>query len=192
MHSIFQEEEKIIITRPGEIFIDAGAYSGETCEAFSRWCSDYSKIYLMEPDVLMFQIASEYVKVKKINNVICVNKGAYSHETEIAFMNDAALGSSNINENGTDKIWTTSIDGMLNGKEATYIKMDIEGAEMEALRGAEETIQKYMPKLAISIYHKDDDLWKIPCYIKGKYPQYKLFIRHYTPFTTETVLYATT
>lgn len=191
-HAQYFPGNEIITTRQGEIFIDAGAYSGETSEAFSRWCRDYSKIYLMEPDALMFQIASEYVKLKKIENVICINKGAYSHSTELAFVNDAALGSSNISENGTDKIRTISIDDMLNGKEATYIKMDIEGVEMEALCGAEKTIQKYMPKLAISIYHKDADLWKIPCYIKKKYPQYKLFIRHYTPFTTETVLYATT
>lgn len=192
MHAQYFPGPEILTLRPGEIFIDAGAYSGETSEAFSKWCSDYSKIYLMEPDALMFQVASEYIKLKNIKNVICVNKGAYSHAAEIGFVNNAAMGSSNINESGTGKIQTISIDDMLNGEEATYIKMDIEGAEMEALHGAEKTIQKYMPKLAISIYHKDEDLWKIPYYIKKKYPQYKLFMRHYTPFTTETVLYATT
>lgn len=80
---------------------------------------------------------------------------------------------------------------MLKGKEATYIKMDIEGAEMAALEGARKTIAKFRPKLAISIYHEDDDLWKIPFYIKKQYPWYRLFIRHYTSVTTETVLYAT-
>ncbi len=192
MHEQYFPGTEIFTLQPGEVFIDAGAYSGETSEAFSKWCGDYSKIYLMEPDTLMFQVASEYIKLKNIKNVIFVNKGAYSYATEIAFVNDAALGSSNINKSGTDEIRTISIDDMLNGEKVTYIKMDIEGAEMEALCGAEKTIRKYMPKLAISVYHKDDDIWKIPCYIKRKYPQYKLFIRHYTPFTTETILYATT
>lgn len=182
---------EILTLSPGEIFIDAGAWNGETSEAFSKWCGDYSKIYLMEPDVLMFQIAKEYINLKEVDHVICINKGAYSHTTEIGFMNIAESGSSNISENGTEKIQTISIDEMLAGDKATYIKMDIEGAEMAALEGAEKTIEKYKPKLAISIYHKEDDLWKIPFYIKKKYPWYRLFIRHYTSFTTETVLYAT-
>lgn len=86
---------------------------------------------------------------------------------------------------------TISIDEMLEGEKCTFIKMDIEGAEMEALQGAQKSISKYYPKLAISIYHKDDDLWKIPYYIKKTWPEYKLYIRHYTYVTTETVLYAT-
>ena len=106
-------------------------------------------------------------------------------------MSIAESGSSRINEKGLEKIKTISIDEMLDGDKATYIKFDIEGAEMAALEGAKKTIQKHKPKLAISIYHKEDDLWKIPFYIKEKYPWYRLYMRHYTSVTTETVLYAT-
>ena len=189
-HQQYFPGKEILTTLPGEVFIDAGAYNGETSEEFSKWCKDYSKIYLMEPDGLMFQVAKEYIKLKKIDHVNCINKGAYSHTTEIGFMNIAESGSSNISEDGKEKIQTISIDEMLAGEKATYIKMDIEGAEMAALEGAEKTIVKYKPKLAISIYHNEDDLWKIPFYIKNKYPWYRIFIRHYTSFTTETVLYA--
>lgn len=70
--------------------------------------------------------------------------------------------------------------------------MDIEGAELPALIGAEKTILSCKPKLAISIYHNEDDLWNIPYYIYQKYPWYQLFIRHYTKITTETILYAVT
>lgn len=189
-HQQYFPGKEILTTLPGEVFIDAGAYNGETSEKFSKWCKDYSKIYLMEPDGLMFQVAKEYIKLKKIDHVNCINKGAYSHTTEIGFMNIAESGSSNISEDGKEKIQTISIDEMLAGEKATYIKMDIEGAEMAALEGAEKTIVKYKPKLAISIYHNEDDLWKIPFYIKNKYPWYRIFIRHYTSFTTETVLYA--
>lgn len=56
----------------------------------------------------------------------------------------------------------TLINGILRGQEATYIKMDIEGAEMETLKGCTKTIEQYRLKLAISIYHRDDDLWGIP------------------------------
>lgn len=190
-HAQYFPGPEILTLQHKEVFIDAGAYNGETSESFSKWCNDYSKIYLMEPDDLMFQVAQEYINLKKVSNVSCIKKGAYSHTAEISFQNIAESGSSNINENGTVKIQTIAIDEMLDGDKATYIKMDIEGAELAALEGAEKTIAKYKPKLAISIYHKDDDLWKIPFYIKQKYPWYKLYIRHYTPYTTETILYAT-
>lgn len=96
-----------------------------------------------------------------------------------------------IDENGGVAIETISIDELLDGSEASYIKMDIEGAEYEALLGASKTIEKFRPKLAISIYHKEDDLWKLPYYLMKNYPFYRFYIRHYTDITTETVLYAT-
>ncbi len=70
------------------------------------------------------------------------------------------------------------------------IKMDIEGAELEALKGAKKTIQRDKPKLAICIYHKTEDLWEIPLYIKELVSEYCLYIRHQTFGTGDTVLYA--
>ena len=72
----------------------------------------------------------------------------------------------------------------------TMIKMDIEGSELEALKGAKKTIQRDKPKLAICIYHKPEDMADIPLYIKELVPEYKLYIRHHSNFATETVLYA--
>lgn len=68
--------------------------------------------------------------------------------------------------------------------------MDIEGAELAALQGGAETIKRYKPKLAISIYHKPEDIIEIPIYIKSLVPEYKLYIRHYTNMYAETILYA--
>lgn len=75
-------------------------------------------------------------------------------------------------------------------EKVTFIKMDIEGAEYEALLGAKETIQKNKPKLAISIYHKPEDIISIPKLIKSMVPNYRLYIRHYSNADNETVLYA--
>lgn len=174
-----------------EVFVDAGGYNGETSWRFAHWTGgNYSKIYILEPDKLMADVAREYIKIKNMKRVILVNKGAYSCETKLSFHHDSLSGSSCITADGERAIETISIDEMLAGDRATFIKMDVEGVETEALIGAEKTINMYRPKLAISVYHKEDDLWKIPYYIKKKYPWYKLYMRHYTPITIETVLYA--
>lgn len=191
-HSQYFPTDGIIEPEPDEVFVDAGAHNGFTSFQFSEWTEGkYSKIYMMEPDPLMFEIMKEYVQLRKLKNVVPVNCGAWSSTCELRFKEDAATGSSKIVESGKTLINAISIDEMLHGERASFIKMDIEGAEMPALIGAEKTIQKYKPKLAISIYHKEDDLWEIPYYILTKYPYYKMYIRHYDYTTNETVMYAT-
>ena len=198
IEEVYEEEhlqyfpaDEIIKPSEEEIFIDAGGYNGDTSVQFSKWVNGrYKKIYILEPDPLMQVVAREYVKLKELNNIEVVGKGAYSENAILKFASAAESGSSNINNNGIVCIETISIDSLLEGNKATYIKMDIEGAEMAALIGARETIEKYKPNLAISIYHKDDDLWKIPYYIMENYPWYRLYMRHYALTTNETVLYA--
>lgn len=181
-----------------EVFVDAGAYDGETAISFAHWSADsYSKIYCMEPDPVMYEVTKEIIKFKNITRAEIINKGAWNTTGKISFTMDNTSGSSRITESGTSVIETISIDELLDGEKATYIKMDIEGAEYEALLGCKRTIEKYRPKLAICIYHNEDDLWKLPHHIATNYPWYKLYIRHYgydgsdglyNP--NETVLYA--
>lgn len=83
-----------------------------------------------------------------------------------------------------------TLDDICAGKAVSFIKMDIEGAELPSLRGAEKVIEKYHPKLAICIYHSDSDMLEIPEYIMGKYPSYSLYVRHHSQCSAETVLYA--
>lgn len=189
-HSQYFPNSDILEPSDNEIFIDAGAYNGATSVEFAKWADNkYNKIYLMEPDPLMQRVAKEYITISGLHGAQIVGKGAYSKSTKLQFECNANSGSSNINEQGKNCIETISIDEMLDGKPATYIKMDIEGAELDALEGAKDTITRYKPKLAISIYHRDDDLWEIPYYILEKYPWYKFYIRHYEPTINETVLY---
>ena len=67
--------------------------------------------------------------------------------------------------------------------------MDIEGAELSAIKGAASSIRKFQPKLAISLYHKPTDIFEIPLYIAKEFPFYDMFIDHYTIHAEETVLY---
>lgn len=87
-------------------------------------------------------------------------------------------------------IETVALDETVYDRKPTYIKMDIEGAEQEALKGCKRIIQDYKPKLAICIYHKPDDLFEIPIMIKEMNPEYKLYVRQYADAWYDTVLYA--
>lgn len=83
-----------------------------------------------------------------------------------------------------------SIDNVLRGEKATFIKMDLEGAELMALEGAAFTIKKYKPRLAICIYHNPMDIYRIPLLLMSYRDDYVFYIRHYTTCIYETVLYA--
>jgi hypothetical protein len=77
-----------------------------------------------------------------------------------------------------------------NIEKVDFIKMDIEGAEANALVGAQKTIAKFRPKLAICVYHKKDDFYSIPTLINQICPDYSFHLDHYTIHREETVLYA--
>ena len=174
-----------------EVFIDAGAYDGSTSLEFINWVGGkYEHIYMLEPDEIMHCVCEEMIRLKKMDKVSLYKNGAYSKTGVLNFKSDFETGSSSISYSGDSMIETITIDEMLSDSKATYIKMDIEGAEKEALIGCKNTIEKYRPKLAICIYHEPNDLWEIPYYILKNYPFYNLYIRHYTDITTETILYA--
>jgi methyltransferase, FkbM family len=190
-HAQYFPTEDWIRLKDEEVFVDAGAHDGSTSLDFCNWTKGrYSKIYMMEPDPLMFEIMKEYAALNKMDHVVPIQSGAYSFTGELRFEEDSATGSSRITEAGETVIRVVSIDDMLKGEKATFIKMDIEGAEMEALLGAKKTIEKYKPRLAVSVYHKADDLWEIPYYVLSHYPTYKIYLRHYALTTNETVMYA--
>ena len=97
--------------------------------------------------------------------------------------------SSRLSEDGNEVVDLDTIDNVLNGRRATFIKMDIEGAEYRALLGAEETIRKYKPRMALSVYHKPQDIIEIPALLYGYNEDYKFALRQYSSIADETVLY---
>ncbi len=91
---------------------------------------------------------------------------------------------------GNVEVDLVSLDELLPDTEITFVKMDVEGAEMEALRGAAETIRRNVPKLAISVYHKRNDIFDVPLFIHRLHPRYKFYLRHHSTTFSETVLFA--
>lgn len=178
---------------PNEIFIDGGAYTGDTIQQFMDMARkqkiDYKKIIAFEPDERNYELLSRYYGHKE--KVILVKKGIYK-EDGILYFKDAGAAASIVDneEDASYQIPVTSIDKVSDCNDATWIKMDIEGAEMDALYGAKEVIKRNHPKLTICIYHSDRDMLGIIEYIHELVPEYKLYVRHHSRSNVETVLYA--
>jgi len=189
VHPFTEEQYFIKELRLGknEVFIDGGASIGDTIIPFTRRCKEYKQIIAFEPDPASF----EKLKQKYGNNprITLMNAGLYDKDGEILF--DGGKGqASKIADQGdfTDSIQIKTIDG-LGLERVSFIKMDIEGAELNALKGAQKTILRDKPKMAICIYHSDEDMINVAEYIHDLVPEYKLYVRQYG-FAAETVLYA--
>lgn len=188
--------EDIIRLVEHEIFVDCGAYNGDSIELFMQNLDKQNvgkpeRIIGFEPDTENFEKMK--ANTQHLNFCQCVQKGVWNKESILHFQSGEQSSSRVAREESeeTVSIQLCSIDDTLAGDKATFIKMDIEGAELKALEGAAETIKKYHPLLAISVYHKPDDLISIPQYIKSLYPEYSFFLRGHSPeLTLELVLYA--
>ncbi|MCL4498465.1 MAG: FkbM family methyltransferase [Deltaproteobacteria bacterium] len=176
-----------------DIVIDAGAYYGETAFWFLKYIGSDGKVYAFEPSDSNFRSLKENVENNKVKNIEPIKMGLGRQE-EGTFLFNAESSSYLVDANliNTSKIRITTIDKFVEEhklKSVGFIKMDIEGSEIDALAGAKETITRYKPKLAISVYHKGDDMIKIPMYLKSIVPDYKFFLRHNKYSWAETVLY---
>jgi FkbM family methyltransferase len=191
-----------------EIFADCGAHVGESSSAFLKNLKskngNYAHIYCFEPDKRNFKRAVE--NLSEHPNTTVIPKGIWNSETVLTFnergenMADS-LSSSFVNHTEKDgikgvllQVPVTSLDAVFLGKPdselPTFIKMDIEGAEQEALMGAADIIRRVKPKLAISAYHKPEDMYALPRIIMRLRDDYRFALRQHVVGSADTVLYA--
>jgi FkbM family methyltransferase len=179
-------DRNIIKPRPSEVFVDLGAFDGDSAESFIKHYRDYTGIYLFEPDINILSRAK--VRLKHYKDINYINAGAYSKNGVVRF-NESGVTNGSIVDDGVTEISVKKVDS-LKDNNISFIKMDIEGAEYEALKGAKSIIKKNKPRLAIATYHKAYDLWKLPKVINKLNENYKFYLRHYSNTGLETVLYA--
>lgn len=178
-----------------EVFVDAGCCNFESTLALAKHCKKVKKVYAFEPDPYNYPKCLDVFKKtsrKRILDAKILPCGTWSEKKTLHFKEDQPGCSRICSEgNANSSIPVMPIDEAIEpGDRVTMIKMDIEGAELESLKGARKTIQRDKPKLAICIYHKPEDMWEIPLYIKELVPEYRLYIRHHCRADGETVLYA--
>lgn len=185
-----------------QTIFDGGFCNGIHSLAFKKHLKNLKVQYAFEPMYHKFKNDVYDKFIEDANFCKFVELGLWENENELTFaedlsnkaaskiINDAEETKSNMNYL---KIKTTSIDSFKkknNIKKVDFIKMDIEGSELPALRGAKETIKNDRPQLAISIYHSHDDFINIPLYLANELEDYTLRLGHYSYNLYETVLYA--
>jgi len=184
--------EDILSFANNEFFIDCGAFDGDTLIAFSalmhRLGGYHWQAIAFEADTENARRVIRTLEDYEISQVKLVNAAIGEHGGKASA---DCFHNCQSKEKLSDEIQVLALDEALKDVSPTFIKMDIEGSELAALRGARQTILTYYPKLAICIYHSTSDLLEIPLFILENFPDYKLYIRHHSPSTLwETVCYA--
>ncbi len=167
-----RDEVFSLLNLKNESFLDLGAFNGDTVEEFIKYCPDYKDIVAVEPDGRNFKKLT--ANTKGIKDITLLNKAVSKNNGVISISKNKGRGNSV--SGVTVDIECTAIDEIAKLFTPTFIKMDVEGAEADAIEGGKCTIAK-APKMHIAAYHKSEDLYAIPLKIKELNPSYKIYMR---------------
>lgn len=181
--------EPFLPLRGGEVFVDAGGYDGDTTEQFCRRCPDYRQVLFFEPSPANMQAAKARLAAHpRIEYLPC---GLSDRAGTLRF--DAASGSASaVTDAGSMSIEVTTLDEAVKASAAapvSFLKMDIEGWEQQALAGGRATITAHRPRLALAVYHHPRDFLRIPALVETMAGDCDIHLRHYTQGWSETVMY---
>jgi FkbM family methyltransferase len=186
----YHKDGVTISPSPEDCVIDGGACTGDTAAVFSNAVGPKGSVFSFDPVANHLAILEHNAGQCPHGNIRVMPYGLSDKNilAEPIVLESYAPGFSS----GSHPVPLRSIDYLVNTKEIEkidFIKLDVEGAEMESLRGARESILRFKPKLAVSLYHKPNDIFEIILYIKDKFPFYSCYVGHYSIHTEETVLY---
>lgn len=186
-------DPELISLNNEEIFVDAGAFRGDTLRRFVELTNgEFRKYIALEADSVNYvALLNEIKKMPTISARIKPYPVACWDEVTTLSFQTLGKGGSKVVENGECKVEANTLDNLLRNERVTFIKMDIEGAELKALVGAKKSILNQNPILAICVYHDLVHMHQVPNYISEINPNYTFYLRKYMEHTDlETVLYA--
>jgi FkbM family methyltransferase len=185
--------DDLIRLSPDEVLVDCGAYDGDTVRAFIAQCGGrFRSIHALEADAISFARLQSYISTlaPAARGRIELLRCAVASERGIVRFEETGGVNSKASADGSSTVDAVPLQELFETARVTYIKMDIEGAEFDALTGARKLIERDRPVLAICVYHRQDDLWRIPLLIRQMAPEYKMHLRMYECEGWQTVLYA--
>jgi FkbM family methyltransferase len=180
---------------PDEVLVDCGAFDGDSIRSFlAKVGNDFQRIYAVEADAANVSALSRYcagLSPEAARKIQIMPYAIARHDGTVKFCAEGSVGSKVVETGAVQEVECRSLDSAL-GPHArpTLIKMDIEGAELDAIMGATQTIARSRPIMAVCAYHKCDHLWIIPKLLKAAHPDYRIFLRRYAEDCWETVYYA--
>lgn len=172
-----------------EVLFDCGAYDGDSIADFVKAVGSYERIIACEPDCGNHKRLFGNIEKNRWKAVIPYMLGLSDKKGSVGFRSTGDM-LSQMDGSGDGVIHVDTIDNLSGGERVSIIKMDIEGAEIAALHGAEETIRRHRPLMMISAYHKKDDVYRIFKFIDGRVKDYSYFFRCHKPIPVDAVLYA--
>src|SRR5208283_1192620 len=175
-----------------EILVDCGAFDGDTLSLFlDKTRNSFNSIIAFEPEPANYRKLAQRVDLMppEVRRRIALHQSATGESNKTVHMGVGIGPSSHIGK-GDHPVKCATLDSMLHDVAVSFIKMDIEGSELATLAGAQQSIRKHSPILAISAYHRQDDLWNIPLFIHGLNPDYSFYLRPHLLEGWDLVCYA--
>jgi FkbM family methyltransferase len=184
-------EKQLFTTHPQEVFVDCGAFTGDTLQAFLRHCPEPRALHAFEPEPknLAALLGWRNHQSEKLRDRVFVHPFAASDRRQRLRFNADGVGSS-VDRFGSIEVETITLDEVLANEAVTFIKMDIEGGEPDAIAGATRVIARCRPVIAVCLYHRQEHLFTIPNKLREIYDGYKLYIRRYGDQFGDIVCYA--
>jgi FkbM family methyltransferase len=170
--------------------VDGGAYLGDASRCLTRHGYRIDHLFAFEPDLANFrQLSTGMSKTSPEGGISLWPCGISSQTCHLKF-SDGKQAGSRLSETGTSTVPVVSLDDVLINEPVNLIKLDIEGAEVDALKGARRLIEKFRPNLAICLYHFPGHLWSIPLWVRELDLGYRLYYRVHQHNSFDGVLYA--
>jgi FkbM family methyltransferase len=178
----------------GELFVDCGAFTGDTLRSFLDAGHTLNRAIALEPDPINLSALRQSIEELGIADRVAVHAVGAGREHGRAWLDASGTAASAVRpaEDGGagTPIDIVPLDDLLRDERPTFVKMDIEGAEPEALAGAREMVRRHRPVLAVSAYHVQDHLWRIPLQIAAMTEDYRFFLRPHNEEGWDLVCYA--
>jgi FkbM family methyltransferase len=178
---------------PDEDFVDCGAYDGDTLRALiDRQQDRFRHFSAFEPDPANYAKLQQFVTTlpPTLRSKISLHSLAVGATRSRLTFNATGTEGAAIDDRGGITVQCALLDDVMSNRPPTYLKMDIEGSERNAIVGARSTIQQYQPVMAVCVYHKQNDLWQLPLFIHSLQPDYRFFLRTHDVDGWQTVCYA--
>ncbi len=192
LHNPFFQPD-LISENSDEVFVDCGAYDGDTLRVIlKRGIGRFKRIIALEPDPFNYAKLRACIESLEPEARARITSFPLAVGASRGTLRFAGLGTeqSKASDSGSLEVQCATLDELLANSSPTYIKMDIEGAEPGAIKGARSIIQKNMPVLAISAYHEPDHLWQLPLLIHSLADQYTFALRPHAHAAWDLMCYA--